>query len=59
MIVIQCARCGRRSLLPLSMLTAFDRTTGDGRVRYELEYTCWCGHPGSKSIAGPRLPVHT
>lgn len=53
MIVITCAHCGKRQLLPLTMVNGMTRTVDDGRVFYHLTYTCWCGRPGIKTIRGP------
>jgi len=55
MIVITCAACDRRMLLPMSMVTGLDRRVDlAGQVLYELAYTCWCGAPGTKLVKGPK-----
>ncbi|WP_432936465.1 hypothetical protein ACQPXM_23065 [Kribbella sp. CA-253562] len=54
MIVITCGHCGKRQLLPLTMVNGMTRTVDDdGRVVHQLTYTCWCGRPGVKTIRGP------
>jgi hypothetical protein len=55
MIVITCAHCGKRQVLPLTMVDGMSRTVDSGRVVYRLTYTCWCGQPGSKIIKGPQV----
>ena len=55
MIVITCAACDRRMLLPMSMVTGLDRRVDlAGQVLYELAYTSWCGAPGTKLVKGPK-----
>jgi hypothetical protein len=53
MIVITCVHCGKRQLLPLTMVNGMTRTVDDdGRVIHRLTYTCWCGGSGIKTIRG-------